>query len=208
MAVSVSEGKNIFEMNKDELRQYNETKLLEFKELFLTTDMPVDDIYLKIGVSKNDATYRYINGSRKSLGLSAKTRNVNFEIKEQSSKERYAELEDFYQQFKELWESDPKMSKSRASQLLGKHQTKERIRYVPKGKYRVVRYADDFLIFAKNENDIRAIPDIIQPYLEVRGLTLAEDKTSFTTTFNGFDFLGFNVKIENTNKCIMKLFFS
>ena len=76
--------------------------------------------------------------------------------------------------------------------------------YITKGKYRVVRYADDFLIFAKNENDIRAIPDIMQPYLEVRGLTLAEDKTSFTTTFNGFDFLGFNVKIENTNKCIMK----
>ena len=130
MAVSVSEVKNIFEMNGDELRQYNETKLLEFKELFLTTDMPVDDIYLKIGVSKNDATYRYINSRRKSLGLSAKTRNVNFEIKEQSSKERYDELEDFYQQFKELWESDPKMSKIRAFQQLGKHQTKERIRYV------------------------------------------------------------------------------
>ena len=130
MAVSVSEVKNIFEMNGDELRQYNETKLLEFKELFLTTDMPVGDIYLKIGVSKNDATYRYINSRRKSLGLSAKTRNVNFEIKEQSSKERYAELEEFYQQFKELWESDPKMSKIRAFQQLGKHQTKERIRYV------------------------------------------------------------------------------
>ena len=75
MAVSVSEVKNIFEMNGDELRQYNETKLLEFKELFLTTDVPVDDIYLKIGVSKNDATYRYINSRRKSLGLIRQTSN-------------------------------------------------------------------------------------------------------------------------------------
>ena len=130
MAVSVSEVKNIFEMNGDELRQYNETKLLEFKELFLTTDMPVDDIYLKIGVSKNDATYRYINSRRKSLGLSAKTRNVNFEIKEQSSKERYDELEEFYQNFKKIWIENPKISKNKLYSQLGKTQKKEISKYV------------------------------------------------------------------------------
>ena len=63
------------------------------------------------------------------------------------------------------------------------HSNKGYITFITKGKYRVVRYADDFLIFAQNEEDIRAIPDIIQPYLDDRGLILADDKTSFTNIF-------------------------
>ena len=70
------------------------------------------------------------------------------------------------------------------------------------GKYRVVRYADDFLIFATNEEDIKAVPNILQPYLDDRGLILAEDKTGFTTTYEGFDFLGFTVR--QYDKCIIK----
>ena len=76
--------------------------------------------------------------------------------------------------------------------------------YQTYGKYRVVRYADDFLIFATNKEDLMAIHDILQPYLEDRGLILAEDKTNFTTTYKGFDFLGFNVKIYKDNKCLIK----
>ena len=76
--------------------------------------------------------------------------------------------------------------------------------YVTRGKYRVVRYADDFLIFARNKEDIMAIPDILHPYLKERGLILAEDKTCFTTTYEGFEFLGFNVKLQKDNKCIIK----
>ena len=75
--------------------------------------------------------------------------------------------------------------------------------YVTHGKYRVVRYADDFLIFATNGEDLKAIPDILQPYLEDRGLILAEDKTNFTTLYKGFDFLGFNVRMYN-GKCLIK----
>ena len=70
--------KNIFEMDSEELQEYNESKLLEFKELFLTTDLEVDEIYNRIGVSKGGITYRYINGSRKAHGLSAKSDELFF----------------------------------------------------------------------------------------------------------------------------------
>ena len=70
--------------------------------------------------------------------------------------------------------------------------------YVTKGKYRMVRYADDFVIFAKSKEDIDAIPEILNPYLEERGLTLAEDKTHITHISDGFDFLGFNFRRYKT----------
>lgn len=69
-------GKSVFEMNREELQEYNENKLERFKELFQTTNLPVDEIYERIGVSKGDASYRYIAGSRKRLRLSAKNRPV------------------------------------------------------------------------------------------------------------------------------------
>ena len=66
-----------------------------------------------------------------------------------------------------------------------------------RGKYRMVRYADDFLIFAKSKEDIERIPCLLKPYLEVRGLTLAEDKTFITHISEGFNFLGFEFKQYN-----------
>ena len=84
------------------------------------------------------------------------------------------------------------------------HSNKGYTTFVTHGKYRVVRYADDFLIFARNKEDIGAIPNILKGYLDDRGLILSEDKTCFTTIFKGFDFLGFNAKIERDNKCIIK----
>lgn len=61
-----------------------------------------------------------------------------------------------------------------------------------------------FLIFATNKEDLEAIRNILQPYLEDRGLILAEDKTNSTTVYKGFEFLGFNVKIYKDNKCLIK----
>ena len=60
--MAVSEVKDIFKMSHKQLAEYSEIKLMEFKELFLTTDMHVDEIYTKIGVSKGDPVYRYIKG--------------------------------------------------------------------------------------------------------------------------------------------------
>ena len=101
--MAVSEVKDIFKMSHKQLAEYSEIKLMEFKELFLTTDMPVDEIYTKIGVSKGDPVYRYINGNRGKHGLSAATRK--FKVKETSTEERYDELEKKFQEYKELFEN-------------------------------------------------------------------------------------------------------
>lgn len=103
MSIAVSEVKDIFKMSHKQLAEYSEIKLMEFKELFLTTDMPVDEIYTKIGVSKGDPVYRYINGNRGKHGLSAATRK--FKVKETSTEERYDELEKKFQEYKELFEN-------------------------------------------------------------------------------------------------------
>ena len=63
--------------------------------------------------------------------------------------------------------------------------------YNAKGNYRMTRYADDFVIFAKSKEEIEKVYDILNPYLEERGLILAEDKTRITHISEGFDFLGF-----------------
>ena len=97
MSMAISEVKDIFTMSHKQLAEYSEIKLMEFKELFLTTDMPVDEIYTKIGVSKGDPVYRYINGNRRKHGLSAATRK--FKVKETSTEERYDELEKKFQEY-------------------------------------------------------------------------------------------------------------
>ena len=66
------------------------------------------------------------------------------------------------------------------------------------GKYRMVRYADDFVIFAQNKKDIMEINEILKPYLEERGLSLALDKTKITHIHDGFDFLGLEFKRHRT----------
>ena len=73
------------------------------------------------------------------------------------------------------------------------------------GDYKVVRYADDFIILAKNKKDIMKVYDLLQPYLNQRGLVLAKDKTKITSLYDGFDFLGFNIKFYiRNNKCLIK----
>jgi len=79
------------------------------------------------------------------------------------------------------------------------------ISYKTKGNYRVVRYADDFLILAQNEEDIKEIYDILIPYLKERGLKLAEEKTRITHICEGFDFLGFNFRRYKTQKGFIHL---
>ena len=75
------------------------------------------------------------------------------------------------------------------------------------GKYRVVRYADDFVIFSKTKEDIEEVRSLLEPYLNERGLELAEDKTKITHTHKGFDFLNFNCRLyktQNRYKCLIK----
>lgn len=88
-------------------------------------------------------------------------------------------------------------------ELLGINYTKYedkngKITYHAHGDYRVVRYADDFVIFAKSRKDIENVRDLLAPYLKDRGLELAEDKTRITHICEGFDFLGFNFRRYKT----------
>ena len=83
----------------------------------------------------------------------------------------------------------------------------EDITYYSQGNYRVARYADDFVIFAKTKEEIEQVRNLIEPYLSERGLELAEDKTNITHTHKGFNFLGFNCRLyktANRYKCLIK----
>lgn len=59
----------------------------------------------------------------------------------------------------------------------------------------LIRYADDFIITGRDkellENEVK--PIVIE-FLKERGLTLSEEKTTITNIYDGFDFLGFNVR--------------
>jgi len=77
--------------------------------------------------------------------------------------------------------------------------------YSTSGNYRVVRYADDFLIFAKKKSDVIALYDILIPYLKERGLNLSEEKTKISHISDGFDFLGFNFRRYKTKRGFLHL---
>jgi RNA-directed DNA polymerase len=68
------------------------------------------------------------------------------------------------------------------------------------GAFRVVRYADDFVVMHENKKVIEDSKPIIAEWLEERGLELSEEKTKIVHSTEGFDFLGFNCRhYENKN---------
>lgn len=61
--------------------------------------------------------------------------------------------------------------------------------FIPQGKYRISRFADDFLIFSQNKEDIKNIPTLLEPYLSDRGLILSKEKSKISHISEGFNFL-------------------
>ena len=59
-------------------------------------------------------------------------------------------------------------------------------------KLGVVRYADDFVVTAKDEISLETAQNQIKQWLSERGLELSAEKTFITSMEDGFDFLGFN----------------
>ncbi|PSB57434.1 group II intron reverse transcriptase [Chamaesiphon polymorphus] len=57
---------------------------------------------------------------------------------------------------------------------------------------KVVRYADDFIVTAKEKGSLETAKIQIQQWLSERGLELSYEKTRITSIEEGFDFLGFN----------------
>jgi len=67
-----------------------------------------------------------------------------------------------------------------------------------KSAYALVRYADDFVVFAKSRSSCEIAKSKIQAWLSVRGLQLSEEKTMIRHIDQGFDFLGFNIRHYRT----------
>lgn len=62
-------------------------------------------------------------------------------------------------------------------------------------KIHLVRYADDFIVTAKNRETIETvILPLVRNFMAERGLKLSEEKTKITHIDEGFDFLGFNIR--------------
>jgi RNA-directed DNA polymerase len=58
----------------------------------------------------------------------------------------------------------------------------------------MIRYADDFIVVCPTRTIAEQTVDDLSKSLIKRGLTLNMSKTLITHTFNGFDFLGFNIR--------------
>jgi RNA-directed DNA polymerase len=65
-------------------------------------------------------------------------------------------------------------------------------------KVHLIRYADDFIItgISKELLENEVLP-VVREFLQVRGLTLSEEKTKITHIDKGFDFLGYNIRKYN-----------
>jgi RNA-directed DNA polymerase len=59
-------------------------------------------------------------------------------------------------------------------------------------KLGVVRYADDFIVTARDKESLENARTSIQAWMSERGLELSAEKTVITSMEDGFDFLGFN----------------
>jgi RNA-directed DNA polymerase len=59
-------------------------------------------------------------------------------------------------------------------------------------KLGVVRYADDFIVTARDKDSLETAQNLIQAWMLKRGLELSAEKTVITSMEYGFDFLGFN----------------
>jgi RNA-directed DNA polymerase len=64
-------------------------------------------------------------------------------------------------------------------------------------KLGVVRYADDFIVTARDKESLEIARIQIQLWLSERGLELSAEKTFITSMEEGFDFLGFNHRHYN-----------
>jgi len=68
-------------------------------------------------------------------------------------------------------------------------------------KVTMIRFADDFIVTAANKALlVDVIKPAIQQFLAIRGLELSEAKTLITFIEDGFDFLGYNIRLYNDLK--------
>jgi RNA-directed DNA polymerase len=59
----------------------------------------------------------------------------------------------------------------------------------------VVRFADDFTVFCETQEDAEQTQEILAGWLAERGLVFSEEKTRIVHLTEGFNFLGFNIRL-------------
>ena len=62
------------------------------------------------------------------------------------------------------------------------------------------RYADDMVFFLKPKDDAEKILDKVKEFLAERGMQISQEKTKVTASTDGFDFLGWNFKVQANGK--------
>lgn len=72
---------------------------------------------------------------------------------------------------------------------------KYRARGTLRGPRAVIRYADDFVVFCESQEDAERSVEILKEWLQPRGLKLSEEKTRIVHLDDGFDFLGFTIRL-------------
>ena len=63
-----------------------------------------------------------------------------------------------------------------------------------------IRYADDMVIILRPQDDAEEILERINQFLADRGMNVSQKKTKITATTDGFDFLGWNFKVQDNGK--------
>lgn len=63
-----------------------------------------------------------------------------------------------------------------------------------------VRYADDMVFFLKPQDDADAILARVSQFLADRGMNVSQEKTKITASTDGFNFLGWNFKVQSNGK--------
>ena len=83
----------------------------------------------------------------------------------------------------------------RWTQEMGTANQRNRRRYHGEATYRLIRYADDFVIVVKGERaDADQLREEVAVVLVPMGLRLSPDKTRVVHIDDGFDFLGFHIR--------------
>ncbi|AOY81917.1 reverse transcriptase domain-containing protein [Moorena producens JHB] len=63
-----------------------------------------------------------------------------------------------------------------------------------------IRYADDMVIFLKPKDNAEKVLQGIKRFLNERGMEISEEKTKITHSIDGFDFLGWNFRVQKNGK--------
>src|SRR4030095_16392043 len=86
-----------------------------------------------------------------------------------------------------------------AWQAWGSESRRHRLRRKGTATYRLVRYADDFVVMVSGTRaDTEALRTEVSAVIQPMGLRLSEEKTVITHIEEGFDFLGWRIQRQTS----------